>query len=72
MNGGLWIFLTIIVVTSILASTYRSRLKYQHRRNSSEDRARDDDIDDLMRRVATLESIVTDPKSRLKDEIENL
>ena len=72
MEVGMWTFVTIIAVAGILGQSYRTRLKYQHRRESSEDRSRDDDIDDLMRRVATLESIVTDPKSRLKDQIENL
>ena len=68
----LWIFLTIIIVVSILAGAYQKRLKYGHLQRGIDAGSRDDDIDDLMRRVATLESIVTDRKSRLKDEIDNL
>ena len=71
----LWTFLTIIVLASIGLSAYQARLRHQRRQpQAEEDRgcARDADIDKLIARVATLESIVTDRKSRLKDEIDQL
>ncbi|MCY4198273.1 MAG: hypothetical protein OXE81_01120 [Gammaproteobacteria bacterium] len=68
----LWTFLTIIVLASLGLSAYQAWLKQRRRKPTDQACARDDDIDALMQRVATLESIVTDEKSRLKDEIERL
>ncbi len=68
----LWTFLTIIVLASLGLSAYQAWLRQQRRKPTDQACARDDDINALMRRVATLESIVTDRKSRLKDEIERL
>ena len=68
----LWTFLTIIVLASIGLSAYQARLRHMRKSPRSDACSRDEDIDDLMERVATLESIVTDRKSRLKDEIDSL
>ncbi len=68
----LWTFLTIIVLASIGLSAYQARLRHMRRSKPSDSCSRDEDIDDLAERVATLESIVTDRKSRLKDEIDRL
>lgn len=68
----MWTFIAIAVLASVGLSAYKARLRHQRRRLDEEYCARDEDIDDLMDRVATLESIVTDKKSRLKDEINNL
>ena len=68
----LWTFLTIIVLASLGLSAYQARLRAQRRAPRDQACERDADIDKLMDRVATLESIVGDPKSRLKDEIDRL
>lgn len=68
----MWTFIAITVLAAVGLSAYKARLKHQRRIHEDEYCARDEDIDDLMDRVATLESIVTDKKSRLKDEINNL
>lgn len=65
-------FVVIIVLASLGLSAYQARLRHLRRSRPSDSCARDEDIDDLMERVATLESIVTDQKSRLKDEIDSL
>lgn len=69
---NLWTFLTVIVLASLALSAYQARLKHTRRTKPSDTCARDEDVDDLMDRVATLESIVTDRTSRLKDEIDGL
>ena len=68
----LWTFLTIIVVASLGLSAYQARLRAERRKPHEEGCTRDADIDKLMQRVANLESIVTDRKSHLKDEIDRL
>lgn len=68
----LWTFIAIVVLGSFALSAYQARLKHLRRAKSSDTCSRDEDIDDLLTRVATLESIVTDRKSRLKDEIDSL
>ena len=65
-------FILIIVLASLGFGAYEKRLKYLRRTRPDDTCSRDEDIDDLMERVATLESIVTDRKTRLKDEIDNL
>ncbi len=69
---NLWTFLTIIVLASLALSAYQAWLKQQRRKPRDQGCARDEDIENLKARVATLESIVTDGKTRLKDEIERL
>ena len=65
-------FILIIVLASLGFGAYEKRLKYLRRNRPDDTCSRDEDIDDLMERVATLESIVTDRKTRLKDEIDSL
>ncbi len=68
----LWTFVTIVTLAGIALSAYQARLKHLRRSRLRDGSVRDEDIEDLKARVATLESIVTDRRSRLKDEIDRL
>jgi hypothetical protein len=67
---------TAIVVVSVAGGTIRTWLKTRGQRASAaadgSERALQMEIADLRRRVATLESIVTEPSFELKQQIDQL
>ncbi|MCK5574242.1 MAG: hypothetical protein KAI28_00440 [Sphingomonadales bacterium] len=65
-------FVIIIVVIGTVAQIFREHFKRKNSDIGSEKHKLNTRIEELEHRIATLERIATDGKSRLADEIDNL